>query len=73
MRGYRDAMTYVMHLADELDFTFSHDILKSLHFMMMKYDLSKRPGRFRLGHIFVKNDQTGEKVYDGPEIGLLPN
>jgi Fic family protein len=72
VRGYRDAMTYIMHLADEPSFGFSHDILKSLHFMMMKYDLSKRPGRFRLGHIYVRNDQTGEKVYDGPDIELVP-
>ena len=71
VRGYRDAMTYIMHLAEEPKFSFSEDILKSLHFMMIKYDLSKRPGRYRLGHIYVRNDQTGEKVYDGPDIEFV--
>lgn len=73
VRGYRDAMTYIMHLADEPQFAFSEDILKSLHFMMIKYDLAKRPGRFRQGHIYVRNDQTGEKVYDGPEVESVPS
>jgi Fic family protein len=73
VRGYRDAMTYIMNLAEEPGFIFGQDILKSLHFMMIKYDLSKRPGRFRQGHIYVRNDQTGEKVYDGPDIDLVPS
>jgi Fic family protein len=70
--GYRDAMTYIMNLTEEPSFSFSQDILKSLHFMMIKYDLSKRPGRFRQGHIYVRNDQTGDKVYDGPDVDLVP-
>jgi Fic family protein len=73
VKGYRDAMTYVMQLAEEPNFIFSEDIIKSLHYMMIKYDLSKRPGRLRQGHIYVRNDQTGQIVYEGPDIDLVPD
>src|SRR5450631_3902894 len=39
--GYRDAMTYVLQLAGDPHFTYSEALVKSLHFMMLKYDLTK--------------------------------
>ena len=52
LQGYRDAMRrYVLNLADESALDISEDLIRSLHFMMMKYDLSKRPGRYRQGSI----------------------
>ena len=41
--GYRDAMTYVLQMARGT-FAVDESMLKALHFMMMKYDLSKHPG-----------------------------
>jgi hypothetical protein len=38
LSGYRDAMTYVLQLADEDDFAYSAQLLKSLHFIMTSYD-----------------------------------
>lgn len=64
--GYRDAMTYVLQLARSGKPTVDEGLLKSLHFMMLKHDLSKNPGQWRLGDIFVRNDETGEIVYQGP-------
>jgi Fic family protein len=72
LKGYRDAMTYVLQLAGEPDFTYSEQLLKSLHFMMASYDLKNRPGLWRAGSIYVRNDETEEIVYEGPDVDLVP-
>jgi Fic family protein len=43
-----------------------------LHFMMLKHDLSKSPGRWRPGYIAVRNDETGKIVYEGPDADRVP-
>ncbi len=65
--GYREAMTYVLQKADDQYFSFSSETLKSLHYMMIKYDLAKNPGRWRPGTIYVRREPTGEIVYEGPD------
>lgn len=40
--------------------------LRSMHFMMIKHDLSHNPGQLRPGSIWVA-DADGESVYDAPE------
>ncbi len=72
LRGYRDAMTYVLQMAEENDFVYSVQLLKSLHFMMTSYALANRPGRWRTGSIFVRDDETGEVVHEGPDIDQVP-
>lgn len=72
LEGYRDAMTYVLQLASEPDFEYSEQLLKSLHFMMTNYDLKNRPGRWRAGSIFVRNDQTGDVVHEGADLDEVP-
>lgn len=72
LRGYRDAMTYVLQLADEDDFTYSAQLIRSLHYMMTSYALANRPGRWRAGSIYVRNDETGDVVYEGPNLDEVP-
>ena len=72
LKGYRDAMTYVLQLANETDFEYSGQLLKSLHFMMTGYHLANRPGQWRAGAVYVRNDQTGEIVYEGADLHLVP-
>jgi Fic family protein len=72
IEGYRDALTYVLQLADDRHFTLDESLIRSLHYMMLKYDLSKSPGRWRPGTIYVRNDTTGQIVYEGPDAGLVP-
>lgn len=70
--GYRDAMTYVLQLAEDPHFRFDETLLRSLHFMMLNYDLPKNPGRWRPGAVYVRNDASGDIVYEGPPAELVP-
>jgi Fic family protein len=72
LAGYRDAMTYVLQLSEDPHFAFDETLLRSLHFMMMSYDLSKNPGRWRPGAVYVRNEATGNVVYEGPDVELVP-
>lgn len=69
--GYRDALTYVLQLADDANVVVDTSLIKSLHFMMMKDDLSKRPGRWRTGDVYVRREPTGEIVYEGPDADMV--
>jgi Fic family protein len=71
--GYRDAMTYVLQLADDPHFRYSEDLLRGLHFLMMRYDMEKRPGRWRPGPIFVRGETARKVVYEGPDAGRVPS
>jgi Fic family protein len=70
--GYQLALTFVLQQAEDPQFRYSGEILKSLHFMMMAWDLKKNPGRWRPGSIFVRNDATGAIVYEGPAASQVP-
>src|SRR4051794_6846892 len=66
LTGYRDAMTYVLQIAADETTQIDEGLLKSLHFMMLKHDLRRNPGRWRPGAIHVRREATGEIVYEGP-------
>jgi len=72
LAGYRDAMTYVLQIADDEPLEIDEGLLKSLHFMMIKHDLRKNPGRWRPGTVFVRNEQTKTIVYEGPPRDDVP-
>jgi Fic family protein len=73
LAGYRDAMTYVLQIAGEEELKVDEGLLKSLHFMMLKYDLARNPGKWRPGPIFVSRAATGEVVYTGPDSDEVPD
>ena len=72
LAGYRDAMTYVLQLARDRQVDINESLLKSLHFIMLKHDLRKNPGRWRPGAIFVRRETENEIVYEGPEAIEVP-
>ena len=72
--GYRDAMNYIIQLSKDKP-AHRHNLgtLNSLHFMIVKYDLSKSPGRIRTGPVHVSNSASGSTVYEGPDASLVPH
>ena len=63
---YREAMDYVLRLADATDYSYSKGIICSLHFIMLRHETTKNPGTWRPGAIRVVNEATSEVVYVGP-------
>jgi Fic family protein len=70
--GYRNAMTYILQLAEDDEFEFHPQLIRSLHFMMLQHSLDKMPGRWRPGNIYVVNEVTEERVYEGPDALAVP-
>lgn len=70
--GYRDAMSYVIQLAADPHFTYHEALVRSLHFMMLRHDLSRSPGRYRTGPIFVRDDALDRVVYEGAPAEQVP-
>jgi Fic family protein len=72
LNGYWNAMTYVVQLSKDASYTHNEGTIKSLHYMMLGYDLTKNPGRWRPGSIHVSNTATKKIVYEGPDVALVP-
>jgi Fic family protein len=70
--GYRNAMTYIMQIHDDPYTVTDAQFIRSLHFMMMSYDLGKLPGQWRPGTVVVIREATGETVYEGPDSQMVP-
>jgi Fic family protein len=72
IEGFQEAMTYVLQIAHDPELEINESLVKALHYMMLKYDLSKSPGRWRPGPIYVERSYDHAKVYTGPDVGLVP-
>ncbi|RZU15374.1 Fic family protein [Kribbella rubisoli] len=66
IRGYRQALGYVLAMAKDADFRLDVSAIRGMHFMMLSHDLSKSPGSYRPGAVYVHDEATGENVYEGP-------
>ena len=71
--GYREAMTYVLQLADDPHYRLTVDLIRSLHFIMTGYALDRLPGRWRPGLVYVRDDRSGDMVYEAPDPDLVPS
>ncbi len=70
--GYRNAMTYIMRIHDDPHSEINEQFIRSLHYMMLSYDMTKLPGQWRRGTIYVVREGNGEKVYEGPDSEKVP-
>lgn len=70
--GYQFAMSFILRLAEDPFIDLNEELLRSIHYMMISYDHEKNPGKWRPGHIYVRNDATGKIVYEGPDAELVP-
>ena len=70
--GYRTAMTFVLQLTKDPNFLYSEGFIRSLQFMMLQRDLSKNPGNWRPGTIYVREEASNAVVYEGPDVEKVP-
>lgn len=73
IRGYRQALGYVLAMAADEHFLLDASALRSMHFMLLGHDLSKSPGRYRTGPIYVHDDANDAEVYEGPPAEQVPD
>lgn len=72
IRGYRQALGYVLAMAKDADFRLDVSAIRGMHFMMLSHDLAKGPGSYRQGAVYVHDESTGENVYEGPPAEEVP-
>jgi len=72
LEGYRNAMTYIVRLHADPHLQINAQFIRSLHFMIQSYDMTKLPGQWRNGHVYVVREPTGETVYEAPDPALVP-
>jgi len=72
IRGYRQALGYVLAMARDEHFSLDASAVRSMHFMMLAHDLSKGPGQYRQRDIYVHDERTEEIVYTGPSADDVP-
>lgn len=72
LEGYRNAMTYIIRLHEDPHLEINAQFIRSLHFMLQSYDMTKLPGQWRQGPVYVVDDETGDRVYEGPDAALVP-
>ncbi|MGH6853801.1 MAG: Fic family protein [Aestuariivirga sp.] len=71
--GYRNAMTYILRIHDDPHAEINEQFIRSLHFMMLSYDMTRLPGQWRPGPVYVVREGSGEKVYEGPDFEKVPD
>ena len=72
IQGYRQALGYVLAMGDSDYATFDATELRAMHYMMLSHDLSKSPGRYRKGPVYVHDERNDTVVYEGPDASDVP-
>lgn len=67
VRGYRDAMNFVLRRADAGSFAWEPELLIGLHDRILAGSWASGAGRFRDGPVYVVNNRTGDPVFRPPE------
>ena len=52
--------------------TFDTTELRAMHYMMLSHDLTKSPGRYRKGPVYVNDERADKVVYTAPEAADVP-
>lgn len=72
IRGYRQALGYVLQMAGDPHFVIDTSAMRSMHYMMLAHDLSKSPGQYRNGPVYVHDERRDLIVYQGPDPVHVP-
>ncbi len=71
VRGYQEAMGFILQQVRRPSFKFSLDNILAIHYMITQHDLKARPGQLRPGWIGVRSTRTGEYVHEGADRAIL--
>ncbi len=72
LEGYRAAMTYIIRVHGDPHTQINAQFIRSLHYMMINYDMTKLPGQWRPGPVYVIHEPSGDTVYEGPPSEEIP-
>lgn len=72
VRGYRDAMSFVLRRADDNAFRWDRELLIGLHDRILAGNWGAGAGRFRTGLTHVIDSRTGELVFQPPAPEAVP-
>jgi Fic family protein len=73
IRGYRQALGYVLAMARDDHFRLDASTIRGMHFMLLGHDLAKSPGSYRTSTIYVRDESEDTIVYEGPDADEVPS
>lgn len=72
VRGYRDAMSFVLRRADDAAFRWDRELLVGLHGRVLAGRWGEGAGRFRTGPAYVVDSRSRELVFQPPPAEAVP-
>ena len=72
VRGYSDAMSFVLRRADDPTFRWDRELIIGLHDRVLAGNWAAGAGRLRPTPAFVVNSQTGDLVFSAAEPAAVP-
>lgn len=72
VRGYRDAMSFVLRRADDAAFTWDRELLVGLHDRILAGNWAAGAGRFRTDTAYVVEPRTAQLVFQPPPPEHVP-
>jgi Fic family protein len=72
VRGYRDAMSFVLRRADDAAFRWDRELLIGLHDRILAGNWAAGAGYFRTGPAYVVDNRTGEPRFQPPPAEEVP-
>lgn len=72
VRGYRDAMSFVLRRADDTAFRWDRELLIGLHDRILAGHWGAGAGRFRTGLAHLVDNRTGQLVFQPPPAADVP-
>lgn len=73
VRGYRDAMGFVLARADDEHFAWQRELILGIHYDAMGRSFANEAGRIRTAQNWLTNRATGEQVYLPPPAEDVPH
>jgi Fic family protein len=72
VRGYRDAMSFVLRRADDTSLRWDPEMIVGLHDRVLAGNWAAGAGRFREGPAHVVDGRTGDPRFEAPPPDLVP-